>query len=1812
MSKVGIQTDYVVESTIEVEIAEEQHASDELNLQLVDMNKFIALFGQYYPASIDDPTVLWHTLFGNDPVGEADKRNKNVCYLTTDSCEKLLGHYQLFKESGIDFQHLPRGFFLAKNPLLGGVRDVLHFSDYLATHDNKTNPLAVILSPKPVGEIFEADHGFLPPQSTWYEFLRGRICANGVTYCSEKELKDAFITFSNTLKRLNLPFYNPDFSMLQHDFNPIILLGRWDTVLTQPNLKKINLKSQWQQLLNISLTKGYNALRAITDYENTQSPCGFILPEMFFNAKFSFIQKVQNSKEIMSRQRFWCYLAYQPQCNSIEFYKKALRTIDLMKIHQSNTIDLRQILAGSTTGKACLAKNAEEESRELKIWDNFCDLIDTLPNATLALKAAATFAGGDENIKNNFIHHLTRLDELPNIPFLHSMAECIKEHLDSLSLAQVALAKATGSDPLQKLVDLSDKLNFLITNYHMDFYEGARFYLVNSKWIELSVQKYVELQYDLNKIDRNASALLLPYLSTFHITSLAQGTEIIHLLMTIPLSHRDAVIYCLNFFKDVNQQHDKDTLIKIVQDICNSELTGSLIPLLEYVQSNFTPSFPAGYFEKKKEQLIDSQYGLNNEQKINVHNLHLSAEQTMAIISIESAMVRKNNLITTPELEQLNETFLQLSRLFTGADFTEFTLRLVSIRESMPQNPATLSKLLTLLAQQRTLESFNQIFFRNKIEKANDDALINKFNLYIETIKPLGKTQGTISSLNIQDLLATIVLNCSLESFHEDFVEELNSILETLKNVSDAHPHIQQHLLDAFVHIPNKLTPEYFTNIIKFIGCIDSLLQILQSGDDEVAQNDMLMFFALLANFNPDPMGLVSLWEKLVTLANAEQQKFFISLVNSLIQNKQSLDGLDELILKVTNDDILFQKLAAQCTHPPYPAIKTIDQWLSGDEFETKYQIFSKRPYGKRRFDFAFIRQEFDNQKVKFSESVQPLFTDDLATTFEEEIRKNRSISVQDLQKSFLALKEKDRLSNEQKQTLLCVCIEMLARTTSQFDHGVPPRLISQELNTTQIMALYAMLTNPNHKLISEIDTGEGKSRIMMILAACQVAQGKTVDFMTSDMQLAERDYLTYNAFFCALGIRTSLISLNTPKQLYQKGGVNFSDNSQLLLLRNKSDINLDPFAYLDENEEHRCLLVDEADKFQHDKSQDSFNYATKSKKLNGFIWIYPFLVDFVRQTLEENPKAEFDIQKMNLTDKFVDFIAIHDKDDMHKASIASLKNNQENQLITWLNAAYKALQMKEDNDYKVTENTEAKLFAVRDVDGYIRYTRKVLVLDNGRPVEGSTFSDGVHQCLCAIENEKAGKEAFVIPSENVTQRASYPVSFMANYEKGHIFGVSGTTRSEGPTANKAINYENYDYLRVPRQKELRREDKKVWAAKDKAQQLAFIKESILEKLRRTPPWPVLLICKNDEQSKEIYEALIADKQLMSVVANHTRVHGLTEKDDEIAAIAEAGKPGYLTVSTAGMFSRGVDINAAELLVLAAYVPTPEDEIQIKGRTGRFGKPGEYRMIPNVSDTDCHLNGRTYNIHNEINKAQKGRALKAVCHEEISKLYADFLEDTHQVFLTSLAKKPKLEQLQFLETWQKYLDNLQKDWDAQKDSLLKAIETNKKEEFATLFETFTEKWKTNIGVFIKDEKSNFNADKANITYDALKNQQQFFKAKRQPIKVQRSYDRADDGQACIYSSLFAQTRATLRGDRAFFADIQARKEGRGALFPDLMATLRGERPLFANLRATISRLIAELKVWWANKPVVTPVFDVDEEVTFSEDTEDDVRFGMGA
>ncbi|RUR12026.1 hypothetical protein [Legionella sp. km772] len=960
-------------------------------------------------------------------------------------------------------------------------------------------------------------------------------------------------------------------------------------------------------------------------------------------------------------------------------------------------------------------------------------------------------------------------------------------------------------------------------------------------------------------------------------------------------------------------------------------------------------------------------------------------------------------------------------------------------------------------------------------------------------------------------------------------------------------------------------------------------------------------FNALIRQFNPTVHLPSDLNNRVITHLNElskqrvvpVQKRFLLSLITHLLGNQKSITGLEDLLRALSADPKAFSMLMSHVDSPPYPDIKTIHQWIKADNFKECYRAYSVEPYGRRELSYAFQESYFHEQKTKYQGIEPGLFSKALAQSLNKRLQENRQKSLSQLQAEInqLRLLSEPEFLLEHQEALLCLCIEMLARTTGQKHPENAEQIISQEVNTTQVMTLYAMLATDNPKLISQIDAGEGKSRVAMILAACQSLRGKTVDIITSDMELAERDYLTYTPFFNSLGVLTSLITINTPPELYQKNGINFSDDRQLFLLRNQSDILGKPFAYLQENKSKRCLILDEEDVFRHNKSTDLYNYAMASARLKSFAWIYSHLVKFMQEQLvlaEQNKQDRLSLDSLALL--FVHYVQKWEGD-AHYRSLLALKKERPAQISTWLNSAYQAIRMKEKQHYAVTENNPAKMFSVVDAHNKTRLTRKVLVLDQGRSIEDSTFGEGIHQCLCALENQKA-KDSFVIFPENATARSSLTTNFIAQYREGQLYGISGSTRSEAPLFNKAINHENYHYLVAPRHKPLQREDKPIWLAKDEQQQIQFLKKLVIEKLKRN--WPILIICKNDIQSQTIYNALTQDSDVADLLQKQQWIHALSSSEEKKEAIEHAGEENVLTVSTVGNFGRGKDIfssNEKPLLVLVPYVPTFEDEIQIAARTARNGKTGEFRMVPHLQDSDYPFKGDTGNVAQEIQKLQGLMAIQASFQEEVSKLYADFIEETTQLFLNEYHELKKAEDVSavviLLEEWSNYLNALQKDWQKCRKILVTALETRKQEVFSYTFQNFVDKWLLALPSYEVGRALNLPPlsyeERSNKIYTSALLQSNFFKAKKHSIKVQHRYDPADDGQARIYDVPFAQLRAVLSGERHLFADYYAWKEGRGELFPDLMAAFRGERPLFANLLAIIDRWLREIKSFFTAK-----------------------------
>lgn len=1792
-----IQVEYEIEIEVETEQETDVFSFTQGPISLINKELFVERFIEKHGDLLSRYEIaqFWHCLFGNYDAGNVilddEGLNPNFHYLTSSSCDEILNHFHLFK-NGIDFEHLPSGFIAIKNPLNGQL-DVIDFSEpYKKFHH--VSPLAITLNEK---VAFSAVNKFNGHQKDWYDFF----ISKAPSYCSEEELRCAFISFSNRIQQLNLEFYAPDFSLLDKECNPIILLGRMETVMSNPALRKDDQDIQWQHLLQLPLVDSDKAIRAITDFQYTNTPCTFVLPEMGFDIyPFNKTKSVVYSMPQETQLNYlWRTLAYEKERLPLAFYKHAWELIEpLMDFDESHPLSDAERMQ-----KQCLPKffsiilfstirsNYFSSTKELEDKETFRldELIQRYKNIDSFLSKRIDAALGRgfliEALTGNNFHQGTIQSPPAELEIMINRGELPFAIIHKYFLSAIELFSANIFQLLSRLIKFEEivmQLKPLFDKYDNDYEPSMHLYfddLTHTIFSYHTLLAYLDKKIEeAPRAHQELSKHLIALFSCFSLHELNDIDNALHLLSNV--KNQERLQYVFKLFRDMEHQLPAERFSFLINLIDNLPAETTEEEMLTCLEQEFASSFPVDYFAIKKENLRNLNLGLSPVIETSLTLCRFAPDDFNTLLKLELNLLQAQPQLPLATFEQLNEHLRVLKGVILPSEFSKLVKEIATI-PNLDINE--LDSLVSYMVDIRSTADFMQIMVCNHREQCQTH-LPDRIEFFIRAIKPLTRPlKLTVNDKALfQEALATVILNTdwTQPGCKQLCLETAQILISNAESILTNHPSVKHHLFTTLSHLSRKTDQiDYLLSVQYFIEIQAHISTLLSTNS-----RDKLVYFSLLAHFTSEPLFLTNIVQRMESAALSEEKQYWLlTLISQLKDSNQSLDGIN-LLIDSLKDDSHFQTLLTNCPTPPFPEVNKMTDWLTGGQFAEAYRDFSLQPFGERNLNYAFDIKHFKRQVSKFSfmeKEVNPFNAEpNLSHQLNELAVANRSKTVIELREEFTQLKTNLPLNAEQDNQLMMLCVEMLARTTSQQQPGSDV-LISQGFNTTQIMALWTMIKHNSPKLLAEIDTGEGKSRITMILAAFFAAKQKTVDVITSDLALSERDFLAYRSFFTALDIPTSLIDLDTPFSLYQKqGGVNFSDNSRLLLLRNKSDITLSPFDYLDEQEENRILITDEADEFIHDKSKDSYNFATKSKTLSQFVWIYPKLVDFMEQ--KQNAKHPIVVNNI-LLNEFLLYVENNDIDPSHLDGLARLEKTNPELLYTWLRSADKALRMQVNRDYKITSAALDKRVALRGSDGHIHYSRQILVLKNGRPAIGSTFANGVHQCLCALENKRTQCDNFLIQAENEVQRASYPINFINKYEKGRVIGVSGTTRSDAPKANKAINYQNYQYVKVPRHLALKRTDNCIWQANDESQQIQFLKYELLKSLRAKPAQPTLIICKDDKQSELLANYLKTDKMLMQLMnkldSQIQRVEGLSDKAFEINAINNAGTKGTITLSTVGMFGRGVDIHAENLSVIAMYVPTLEDEKQIKGRTARFGEIGQYRLIPNINDPDCIIKGRSYDARHPVRNAQNQQAFSAVFQESIANLYAEFLEEVTYAFLDNLKIKQHStgDSEDYLLHWQTFLNAMQKDWSDQSQSFIEAFESNNEENFKENFKKFTEHWLNELNEQLQINFQ-FSNNKINTIYTGLQasnlffNQTPVFKTLRK-----KRYEPADDGQARIYDSVFEPIAATFRGERPIFADFRAWLDGRGHPFPDLMATIHGERPLFVHLREWISDLFNAIK-----------------------------------
>ncbi|RUR15878.1 hypothetical protein ELY21_13855 [Legionella sp. km535] len=1323
------------------------------------------------------------------------------------------------------------------------------------------------------------------------------------------------------------------------------------------------------------------------------------------------------------------------------------------------------------------------------------------------------------------------------------------------------------------------------------------------------------------------------------------------------LQYLDVIKKLIAITRDLSKSERETFLQKLNTPVLLEQTTiDDLTQLLEGIKKSGAPN-DFLFFLNKAEHFQGNVHGLMQKSQVYLNTILPSMDQTKSkvVSKMDSLNLVIDLLLSTdpaklgsaPEVTRPDDNdYLDFQRqLAVSPDSADPKLLETQIQTFIDKNPGA-NNLIALKNLRDHLQEFN----RPEPVDAQPEQIqpVEQSNPVIRTVKAVGgafsravgglfgfmyktiagaKSEETpVEDSQEQQIQPVTAVVKKPKTFDTDLLtkasSELTTIIEKRKQFDQVFADLFKSINQAAEHYPgdkttiiNYLRHFLSNNYSEQDQIVFSWNNINLLKDEFIALDDPDIVRSLCNHFSNEDGEFTH--ESLLKLLSSkeysafpkEDKKLFLNLLTSLINNDKpcTLDELNSLMARCTDKDkgpVLLQTLKNIYQSAPYPTLEQFQEWE--DNCPENVDLAQHLAECYARFDKAPCAREsvngFDLEyaKVQAAQMGGVAYSDEELEALDKEVTAVKKLSTDEIKNELLSLRNKTReLSTER---LVALSAELMHRTKGMpalFDEKGRQKLgRSFEIHTTQYLAIHSMLKSGTH-VTSEIGTGEGKSRIMMLTNLCLYAQGKTVDFVTADVQLATRDYLSFRSLFQSLGAKTNLIYQNTPANEYALDGINFSDAANLSLFRNKARSEGKAHLVIAENPEDRAMTLDEADRTYFDMSDTRFNYsAMADETIRDMPWAYEVLVGFFSQ---DNPEI------MRLYQEDIDacnrLLIQYAYKEVGPEKAKRLESVAQSQLESWQQSALTALVLELDKDFVIKPDIE-----IETAKGPLMVSEARLLIGN-REDRSSKFSFGVHQCLHARLNMLKNKpdaaqpgdeqliarlseceNDFFIDNEKQIIYSSTSKSMMDEYEEGTVCAVSGTVGSireqEEGTAlygNSKAN-EEMRFISVPRHRGLNRMDYPLYLAANKQSQQELFAQQIRE--ARAANQPVAIICENDIESQAMMD------YLQSIFPNDpamVRISSQTSSTDEAEHIENhAGLPGMVTVST-GMIGRGTDIplkgQASEhgLKVLVNYLPRERELNQIIGRAGRFGAEGDTRIILNKVDLKklfgkSSLNDGFYTATEAYIKQQHAIMDRKAQVERIIKFtVADFRRDlTNNYFDQFFNEVVPHQQPQLSAPWKKFFDETDKKWTetwqaikGEMDNVNPDVHVINKH-LDNYQKVVQAKWND-----LRDETKLLNvtgktmdspADvlKSDIGPLALSEKSKTilagFRPERiAPLKtaVYEKYDPAHDGKAVLYTRPFEKLRAVFRGERSLFADFNAWMDNRGILFPNLRAWWNG-------------------------------------------------------
>lgn len=482
---------------------------------------------------------------------------------------------------------------------------------------------------------------------------------------------------------------------------------------------------------------------------------------------------------------------------------------------------------------------------------------------------------------------------------------------------------------------------------------------------------------------------------------------------------------------------------------------------------------------------------------------------------------------------------------------------------------------------------------------------------------------------------------------------------------------------------------------------------------------------------------------------------------------------------------------------------------------------------------------------------------------------------------------------------------------------------------------------------IAEMRTGEGKTLVSTLAAYLNSLAGEGVHLVTVNDYLARRDAHWMGEVFERLGVSVATLQHDSV-EFYDLSHDSGERGFEHMRPCTRADAYAADITYGTNNEFGFDYLRDNMSSAVEGRVQRPLAYAIVDEVDN-------ILIDEARTPLIISGPADMSVREYQRFSRVVpslDMDVDYTIDEKHKS--VALTNDGITKLEQLLNITNLYGQENFGVVHQLENALKAQTLFIRDKE-YVVQEGQVIIVDEftGRMMEGRRFSDGLHQALEA-------KESVKIQAESITYATITLQNYFRLYKK--LSGMTGTAETE---AEEFFKIYKQEVVVVPTNQPMVRDDQSDLVYRDQKAKYNAVVEEIEERHKQGQP---VLVGTTDIDLSEMLSEMLKRRGVPHDVLN------AKQHDREASIVAQAGKPGAVTVAT-NMAGRGTDIvlggnpdvgdqspeewqREHDQVVASGglrIIGTERHEArridnQLRGRAGRQGDPGSSRFYVALDD----------------------------------------------------------------------------------------------------------------------------------------------------------------------------------------------------------------------------------------------------------------------